>query len=395
VSDIGEVTTSDLHGRLVRLARAVFAVPGAALTVRGERQPQTLVASGVGRESAAATEPVWRFALGADGVVVIPDLSASEMFGPGMFPLAAPTGTPPVRFYAGVPVRSASGEAMGMLAVFDHVPRNLDAVQRQILADLGAVLERELSASGEMAMAGEVQQLLLPREPPDVPGLEVAGRVLPARDTGGDFFDWHVVHDLDGTVAPGVSPGASPGVPRLDVVLGDVMGKGMAASLVASEMRAVLRTHARYVGVPEAVRRTAETTAADLASLGRFVTLWSASIEPSGPIEYVDAGHGLAVIASPRGPRSLTQDQLPLGMPVASTWTAAHDVLQLDELLVVVSDGVFDVFGSIGQAYDAVQELLAPGLTCADAVDAIIEHASAGGTSDDVAAVVVRRVRAD
>lgn len=362
------------YDRVVRLAQAIFGAPIAALNLIGEHEQHTVAAVGGPRGDTPISESICRFAIEEDDVVEVYDLRADERF--SRYPIVS--GPPRVRFYAGVPLHAPSGAKVGALCILDLVPRDLGATQREMLADLGAMLERELSIQEEMARAGEVQQLLLPSGPPDLPGLEVAGRVLQAREAGGDFFDWQVQPGTDGD--------------ELRLLLADVMGKGLSASLIASEMRAVLRTHSRYVGVAEAVRRSAETTAGDLDSNGRFVTVWAGRVDPrTGDVEYVDAGHGLGVIASPRGVRRLYQDQLPLGITADTTWTSAHDVLAEDELLVVVSDGVFDVFGSVEAALDAVESLLEPRMTCAEAVDRIISYAEEQGTSDDVTAVVVRR----
>ncbi|WP_162939968.1 PP2C family protein-serine/threonine phosphatase [Gryllotalpicola protaetiae] len=264
------------------------------------------------------------------------------------------------------------------------MPRTLGRQQREMLADLGALLERELAVQEEMDLAGQVQQLMLPTSAPDIAGVEIAGRVQPAREAGGDYFDWFVVNDPDG------------GGKRLQVVLGDVMGKGLAASLIASEVRAVLRGHSRYTDVGDAVASTSTTTRHDLEANSRFSTLWVGRLDPStGELDYVDAGHGLAIIASHRGYRRLYQDYLPLGMPVEDAWTKALDVLAEDELLVVVSDGVFDVLDDSFDAAEAkLEAILDPSLSCRQIVDKIVEFAVAEAATDDVTALAVRRVAA-
>jgi serine phosphatase RsbU (regulator of sigma subunit) len=254
-----------------------------------------------------------------------------------------------------------------------------------MLADLGALLERELAVQEEMDLAGQVQQLMLPTSAPDIAGVEVAGRVQPAREAGGDYFDWFVVNDPNG------------GGKRLEVVLGDVMGKGLAASLVASEVRAVLRGHSRYTDVGDAVARTSTTTHNDLEASGRFSTLWVGRLDPiTGALDYVDAGHGLAIIASHSGYRRLSQDYLPLGAPIEDAWTRASDVLAADELLVVVSDGVFDVFDdSFDEAESRLHAILDPGLSCRQIVDRIVSFAMSHEATDDVTALAVRRAVED
>jgi phosphoserine phosphatase RsbU/P len=234
-----------------------------------------------------------------------------------------------------------------------------------------------------MDLAGQVQQLMLPTSAPDIAGVEIAGRLQPAREAGGDYFDWSVV-DPDGAGR------------RLQVVLGDVMGKGLPAALIASEVRAVLRGHSRYTDVGDAVARTSMTTSNDLEANGRFSTLWVGRLDPiTGALDYVDAGHGLAIVASKRGYRRLRQDYLPLGMPVEDSFIKASDVMAEDELLVVVSDGVFDVFDdSFEKAEPRLNAILDPGLSCRQIVDRIVTFAVSHEATDDVTAVAVRRVAA-
>ena len=178
------------------------------------------------------------------------------------------------------------------------------------------------------------------------------------------------------------------------MVLGDVMGKGLAASLIASEVRAVLRGHSRYTDVGDAITRTSTTTRHDLEANNRFSTLWIGRLDPAtGALDYVDAGHGLAIIASQRGYRRLSQEYLPLGAPIEDTWTRASDVLAEDELLVVVSDGVFDVLDdSFEQVEARLHTILEPGLSCRQIVDRIVDFAVSHAATDDVTALAVRRV---
>ncbi|WP_165399899.1 PP2C family protein-serine/threonine phosphatase [Xylanimonas ulmi] len=363
------------YDRVVRLAQAIFGAPIVALNLIGARGQVTVAAVGAYTQRLPLDASICASTVLRDDVVEIADLRQDPRFRD--FPMVV--GPPRVRFYAGVPLRGAGGRNVGVLCMLDLVPRELGATQREMLADLGAMVERELAVQDEMLRAGEVQRLLLPNEPPALPGVEAAGRVQPAREAGGDFFDWQVV-------------GARGARDELQVVLGDVMGKGLAASLIASEIRAVLGTHSTYVALDEAVRRTSEATAHDLESNGRFVTLWGGRLDPiDGTLHYVDAGHGLAALASSRGVRRLAQEHLPLGMPVASRWTQASAVMAPDETLVVVSDGVLDVFGDLGVALDAVRELTVTGASCGVVVDSIVEQAAGRGATDDVAAVAVRR----
>ncbi|MFC4241975.1 PP2C family protein-serine/threonine phosphatase [Gryllotalpicola reticulitermitis] len=364
------------YDRVVRLAQAIFGAPIAALNLIGNGSQFTVASVGFPKGEIPVEDSVCGVTVQSDEILEVRDLREDERFAS----IPAVTGAPRARFYAGVPVRGQSGQNIGALCILDLTPRTLGRQQREMLADLGALLERELAVQEEMDLAGQVQQLMLPTSAPDIAGVEVAGRVQPAREAGGDYFDWFVVDDPNG------------GGKRLQVVLGDVMGKGLAASLIASEVRAVLRGHSRYTDVGDAITRTSMTTRHDLEANDRFSTLWVGRLDPStGALDYVDAGHGLAIIASAQGYRRLYQEYLPLGMPVEDTWTKATDVLQAGELLVVVSDGVFDVLDdSFDEVEARLDAILEPGLSCRQIVDRIVNFAVTHDATDDVTAVAVR-----
>ena len=363
------------YDRVIRLAQAIFGAPIVALNLIGDEFQYTVAAVGIRTGATPVDQAICRTTVTQQGVFEVHDLRDDARFKD--LPLVAEP--PRLRYYAGVPLRTQAGQTVGALCILDFVPRELGRSQREMLADLGTLLEREMAVQEEMAKAGEVQQRLLPRTAPDIPGVEIAGRVVPYRDAGGDFFDWQVVDGDDGGR-------------RLQVLLSDVMGKGLAAALIASVVRAALRTHSRYTGLADAVQRTAETTAPDLESNERFVTMWAARIDPvTGAVQYVDAGHGLAVIVSPTSVRRLVQDHLPLGMPIADTWTMAEDVLAYGERIVIVSDGVFDVFPDDESAMAAVQMTADPDTTNAEMVDTIVAYASDHGSTDDVTAIVISR----
>lgn len=375
---IARSVPAERYDRVVRLAQAIFGAPIAALNLIGNDEQFTVASVGYPKGSSPVEDSVCRITVQQDDVFEVRDLREDERFAS----IPAVTGPPRVRFYAGIPVRGQSGQNIGALCILDLVPRTLGRQQREMLSDLGALLERELAVQEEMDLAGQVQQLMLPTAAPDIDGVEIAGRVQPAREAGGDYFDWFVVNDPEG------------GGKRLQVVLGDVMGKGLAASLIASEVRAVLRGHSRYTDVGDAVARTLTTTRHDLEANNRFSTLWVGRLDPStGALDYVDAGHGLTIIASDRGYRRLSQDYLPLGMPAEDTWERATDVLGDDELLVIVSDGVFDVLDdSFEQVEARLDAILGPGMSCRAIVDRIVDFAVSNGATDDVTALVARRV---
>jgi len=137
-----DTSPEERFDRLTRLAQNLLGVPIALVSlVDAERQwfksRQGLDASETPRDISFCGHAI----LGRDPFV-ISDATKDPRFADN--PLVA--SAPDIRFYAGVPLRLSSGEAMGTLCVIDRVPRQLDARQTQILLDLGVLVSRELEA---------------------------------------------------------------------------------------------------------------------------------------------------------------------------------------------------------------------------------------------------------
>jgi len=175
---------AERYDRVVRLAQAIFGAPIAALNLIGNDKQTTVASVGYRLGDMPAEDSVCHVTV-QDEILEVRDLRADERFAQ----LPSVTDPPRLRFYAGVPVRSQSGQNVGVLCILDLTPRTLGRQQREMLADLGALLERELAVQEEMHLAGQVQQLMLPTTAPEIDGVEIAGRVQPAREAGGDYFD--------------------------------------------------------------------------------------------------------------------------------------------------------------------------------------------------------------
>jgi sigma-B regulation protein RsbU (phosphoserine phosphatase) len=132
----------------------------------------------------------------------------------------------------------------------------------------------------------EVQQRLLPRRPPRVRGLDIAGHSTYCDETGGDYYDFLI---LDQTAPDNVL-----------IALGDVMGHGVAAALVMAGARAVLRDRAGTAGsLADLMGRLNHMLATDLES-SRFMTMHLAVINARlGTYRWVSAGHDAALMYDP------------------------------------------------------------------------------------------------
>jgi len=253
---------------------------------------------------------------------------------------------------------------------------------RELQSRINALFRRRPSAAAdsaarsELERATEVQQSLLPQEDLQVEGYDVAGVFRPSRNVGGDFYDWYRTPD------------------GLHLTFADAMGKGMGAALIAATVRAVMRSTGLRHDLDTAFASASKAIAADLDSSNSFVTLFHARLDAvSGTVGYVDAGHGLALHVQSAG----TAHRLPSGGPPVGAWAgtewpqSAMELLPGDSL-VVVSDGVLDVFESVEDFTGAVLRATHNQESARAASKAILALAPAATAEDDVTVVVVRRL---
>jgi len=132
----------------------------------------------------------------------------------------------------------------------------------------------------ELKMAHDIQQSFLPDAIPDLPGFDLAAQNIPAKEVGGDFYDF--IH---------ISAG------KIGLTIADVSGKGVPAALFMALSRTIVRAKAtRSSGVREIIRDANSLIMADAKS-GMFVTLFYAVLDVSArTLTYVCAGHNPPVI---------------------------------------------------------------------------------------------------
>lgn len=193
-----------------------------------------------------------------------------------------------------------------------------------------ALLESEMrrcQLQAELKYAAEIQAKLLPRYYPHIPGFDIAARCLPAKQVGGDFFDWQEV---------------SPGV--LSLTLGDVMGKGMAAAMLMATVRAVIRSVTLNNRPEKALQLAEHALLPDLENSESFVTLFHGQLNAADrSLIFVDCGHGYAFLRRGNGAiEELTPRGLPLGVPGQKMYREGMISFAKGDTLVLYSDGLID-----------------------------------------------------
>jgi serine phosphatase RsbU (regulator of sigma subunit) len=266
--------------------------------------------------------------------------------------------------------------------VSQEVRRYLDAALRE------AETRRKLGLiQNEMEIARSIQQGLMPKASPDVPGFGIAGWNRPASRTGGDYYDWQLLPDG-----------------RLAVVIADVTGHGLGPALLMAVCRAYAR--ACVPAGPElrsALRRVNELLCGDVTD-GRFVTLAAAVVESSsGQVQLLSAGHGPILLfhAKTTEVEEFGGDGLPLGLLEDEPYGGPTCIqLASGDLLLLVTDGFVEWARSGDGEQYGVQRLsdflrrnaaLDPA-TFIQLLARDVEVFGAGSLqADDMTAVVIRR----
>lgn len=260
------------------------------------------------------------------------------------------------------------------------------AIQRQQLLDHFAEKQR---IERDLGIARSIQQGLLPRENPVVPGFDIAGWNRPADETGGDFFDFL---PLDGG--------------RLALAIADATGHGIGPALVSVEARALLRAVASAsVGLEPAVNAVHRLLCLDLPE-NRFVTAFCGVLDPAAAtLNYLSAGQGPILVyeAATGSIRDLPVQGLPLAFFPEATYEGVVQVrLAPGDAVVLLTDGFYEWADVHGDAFgeERVRDLIRRlhGQPAAEIIAAIYAAVLdfAGGTrqADDLTAVIVRRTAA-
>lgn len=234
-----------------------------------------------------------------------------------------------------------------------------------------------IQLQAELNWAAEVQRKLLPGEPPSMAGFEMAALCLPARQVGGDFYDWQET---------------SPGTVTL--AFGDIMGKGMAAAMLMAAVRAALRTVTRGHGPSAAVHLAEQALWRDLEDSERFVTLFLAQLDvASGKLTYVDCGHGYVFLRRHDGTvQELLPRGLPLGISADEPYQEGTCSMEEGDALIVYSDGLPDA--GTGPAIDhrLLSERVAEATDARKMVELIAALVETGASlPDDMTILVMRR----
>jgi PAS domain S-box-containing protein len=178
----------------------------------------------------------------------------------------------------------------------------------------------------ELRVARLIQQTLLPKSVPELEGYQIAAYYQPAREVGGDFYDF--LKQPHG---------------RLGLIVGDATGHGMPAALVMATTRGMLRTSAQTSDSPSEVLQRVNNILYPEISPHMFVTCLAALLDSrTGRLQYANAGHDLPYLRHTDGVSELRATGMPLGLMPNMSYEEKEITLEPGESVLFYSDGLVE-----------------------------------------------------
>lgn len=295
-----------------------------------------------------------------------------------------------------VPLR-LKGRLIGVLSVFNKRGREgFTESDQRLLAIIAAqsaqVIENVRLGEEEKAlqlmqqelkMAHDIQNKLLPTEPPAIPGFRIAGRSLAARNVGGDYYDYYPAGD------------------RYAICLGDVSGKGMPAALLMACTQATVRGQTLVESSAARCIERSNKLLYQITDSDKFVTLFFALLDPDGRcLHYTNAGHNPPILLSDKQVQPLDVGGPVLSILASIPYQQAHLDLHSGDLLVIYSDGFseamnrrFEEFGEerLLEVITAARDLeLSPEEVIERSFEAVRQHSGGAPQTDDMTMVALK-----
>lgn len=283
---------------------------------------------------------------------------------------------------------------IGTIQLFTERPRrftmfeeNLVRAIAQLLAtairnaQLDAERQRSRALTRQVELAQGVQQRMLPRKSPNIPGIEIAATYVPSQGLGGDFYDFIALDNATG------------------IAVGDAVGKGVAASLLMASVRSSLRAYAHDLYdldvIIERVNKALDRDTLDK----EFATLWYGTIDhETKRLTYCNAGHEPTLLLRDGKIKQLDVGGMVTGVLAEAEYEKGVVELQKDDVILLYSDGVTDAMNDQSQRFGrekleyALHEI--SDMTPQQGIDALLDrldcHRGECDANDDITIVLVK-----
>jgi serine phosphatase RsbU (regulator of sigma subunit) len=193
------------------------------------------------------------------------------------------------------------------------------------------------STEQELRLARSIQRASLPEEVPHLEGWQISPYYQPAREVGGDFYDFHFLSEG-----------------RVGIVVGDATGKGVPAALVMSTTCGMLQAVSQTLDSSspgEVLKRVNETLFSRIPS-NMFVTCFYAILDPKdGTLKYANAGHDLPYLWRGGDAEELRATGMPLGLMAGMNYEQKEIELDCGQGVFFYSDGLVESHDPKGEMF--------------------------------------------
>ena len=178
----------------------------------------------------------------------------------------------------------------------------------------------------ELKVAHDIQMSMLPKTFPPYPerdDIDIYGSLTPAKDVGGDLFDFFIRNE------------------KLFFCIGDVSGKGVPASLVMAVTRSLFRNISAHVAEPDEIVKTLNNAMAEGNDTNMFVTAFVGVLDlATGRLEYCNAGHNYAMLIGNLVSTLPCDPNLPIGVMPDMAFTKQQLAIEPETTIFLYTDGL-------------------------------------------------------
>ncbi|GAK50482.1 serine phosphatase [Candidatus Moduliflexus flocculans] len=188
----------------------------------------------------------------------------------------------------------------------------------------------------EMEIAQQIQTGLLPGDPPSLPGIELAGRCLPATQVGGDYYDFFLSPDN-----------------KLGMVIADVSGHNVGAALMMAAARSTLRSEVLTQQSPATILgKTNFILYSDLTNAELFITMFYAEYDANTRVlRYSNGGHNNPILLHDGVCSLLDTEGMLIGMLESVDFEEKALTLQSGDVIIFYTDGVVEAVNDAGEMF--------------------------------------------
>jgi serine phosphatase RsbU (regulator of sigma subunit) len=216
-----------------------------------------------------------------------------------------------------------------------EVANSFNLMTRDLKRMMDSMAEKE-RLEQELTIARSIQLNLLPQAIPELPGMDIFGMSEPAKEVGGDCYDFISING-----------------DQMILSIGDVSGKGMAAALLMANLQASLRMLAGDTLTLVEIIRRLNKSICSYTTAGMFVTFFLGKWDNNQRrLTYVNAGHDYPMVARGVEFESLTTGGMVLGVDPEATYTEGSVELNPGDWLFLYSDGMVDARNAQGQPFE-------------------------------------------